>query len=101
MKISNARAFIASTLMVLLLSSLVTIVSGLIPIQAISGVEADTSSGGLSAASGSNIFAVWYDGTPGNHDIFCRRGTDNGATWKAIRDLSNNGGNSELPQIGV
>jgi hypothetical protein len=53
------------------------------------------------AASGSNVYIVWNDQTPGNYDILLKRSTDNGATWKSIKNLSNNTGNSNLPQIGV
>ena len=61
--------------------------------------ESDSSE--LSAASGSNRFVVWLDGTPGNSDIFFRRSTDNGATWKSIINLSKNPGSSISPQIAV
>ncbi len=49
--------------------------------------------------SGSNVYVVWQDHTPGNIDIFLRRSTDNGATWKAIVNLSNNAGVSRIPQV--
>jgi len=53
------------------------------------------------AVSGSNVYVVWYDFTPGNYDIMFRRSTDNGATWKAAVNLSNNAGTSFTPQIAV
>ena len=53
------------------------------------------------AASGSNVYAVWYDKTPGNYEIFLQRSTDSGATWKAAKNLSNNGGASSDPKIAV
>ena len=52
-------------------------------------------------ASGSNRFAVWQDFTPGNYDIFFRRSTDNGATWKSSVNLSNNPGVSRYPQLAL
>lgn len=61
--------------------------------------ESDSSD--VSAASGSNRFVVWQDGTPGNYDVLFRRSTDNGATWKAVVNLSNNPGNSLDPQLVV
>jgi len=61
----------------------------------------------ISAASGSNRFVVWQDNTcppikcTAQNDIFFRRSTDNGATWKAVVNLSNNTGSSVDPQIAV
>lgn len=60
-----------------------------------------TGSEELAAASGSNRFIVWYDKTPGNYDIFFRRSADNGATWQATKNLSNNVGDSFFPEIAV
>ena len=59
------------------------------------------SSGDVSAASGSNRFVVWEDNTPGNYDILFKRSADNGATWQAVKNLSNNPGHSYNPQIVV
>lgn len=53
------------------------------------------------AASGSNVHVVWYDNTPGKSEILLARSTDNGATWKAIKNVSNNAGDSAGPQITV
>jgi len=65
-------------------------------------VEAEVSgSSEISATSGSNRFVVWQDETPGNADIFFRRSTDNGATWKPKVNLSINPGSSSSPQIAV
>lgn len=58
-------------------------------------------SGDVVAASGSNRFVIWVDKTPGNNDIFFKRSTDNGATWKAEKNLSANSGTSDSPQVGV
>jgi hypothetical protein len=84
-----------SALMAFLLSSFL-VAGGLNKAEA---QESDSSD--VSAASGSNRFVVWQDGTPGNSDIFFRRSTDNGATWKSIVNLSKNPGNSISPQIAV
>jgi len=59
------------------------------------------SSGDVSAASGSNRFVVWEDNTPGNYDVLIKRSADNGATWQAVKNLSNNPGDSLNPQIVV
>jgi Neuraminidase (sialidase) len=50
---------------------------------------------------GANVYVVWYDSSLGNPDILFRRSTDNGATWKAVKNLSNNAGDSTNPQIAV
>lgn len=87
---------------VLLLSSLFAIVNNSTVAAEPAAVNADISSSDeVAVASGSNRFVVWYDGTPGNFDIFFRRSTDNGATWKAVVNLSTNPGISILPQIAV
>ena len=46
--------------------------------------------------SGSNRYLAWIDHTTenGNADIFFRRSTDEGASWKPIANLSQNKGNS-------
>ncbi len=53
------------------------------------------------AVSGSNIYVVWQDFTPGNLDIFFRASNDNGATFGNTINLSNNAGESGRPQIAV
>jgi len=52
-------------------------------------------------ASGSNVYVVWQDFVPSNYDILFKRSTDNGATWKPTVNLSNNAGDSYLPQIAA
>jgi hypothetical protein len=63
--------------------------------------NADSSFGGQIAVSGSNVYVSWHDFTPGNNDIFLRRSTDDGATFGASVNLSNNAGNSIDPQLSV
>jgi hypothetical protein len=53
------------------------------------------------AALGSNVYVTWSDQTTGNSEILFRRSTDNGATWKAVKNLSNNAGNSYSQQIAA
>ena len=53
------------------------------------------------ASSGSNVYIVWRDTTPGNADIFFSRSTDNGMTFENNVNLSNNSGISGLPQIAA
>lgn len=55
----------------------------------------------LVAASGSNRFVVWQDDTPGNNDILFKRSTDNGATWKAVKNLSNSADESVMPYFAA
>jgi Neuraminidase (sialidase) len=55
------------------------------------------------AASGSNVYVVWFgvdEVFTGDSDIFFRRSTDNGATWKSIVPLSNSG-EAFSPQLAV
>ncbi|HXV47102.1 MAG TPA: sialidase family protein [Nitrososphaera sp.] len=53
------------------------------------------------AVSGSDVYVVWYDSTPGSSDIFFRHSSDDGATWDAKKNLSSNAGDSSSPQIAV
>jgi hypothetical protein len=48
---------------------------------------------------GANVYVTWQDATPGKYDIFDIRSDDNGSTWKAIQNLSNNAGTSTHGQI--
>jgi BNR repeat protein len=59
------------------------------------------STGPQIAVSGSNVYVAWVDETAGNREILLRRSTDNGATWKFVKNLSNNLGDSYLGQIVV
>ncbi len=40
------------------------------------------------AAEGSNIYAVWWDTTPGSESICFRRSNNGGATWTALKRLA-------------
>src|SRR5207237_251256 len=48
---------------------------------------------------GSNVYIVWQDKTPGDFDIFFRVSTNNGSTFASTKNLSNNDGESSIPQI--
>ncbi|HEY3247731.1 MAG TPA: sialidase family protein [bacterium] len=45
--------------------------------------------------SGTFVHLLWMDYTPGKEDVFYRRSTDGGLTWKAAINLSNNAGSSD------
>jgi hypothetical protein len=51
------------------------------------------------ATSGNNVHVVWGGTTPGDNDIFYRKSTDNGSTFKDTKNLSNNAGISFKPMI--
>jgi len=53
------------------------------------------------AATGSNVFAVWTDNTPGNNQIFFAKSTDGGATFGGAINLSNSNGIALVPKIAV
>ena len=53
------------------------------------------------AVSGTNIYVVWVDDTPGNAEIYFRKSLDSGATWQASQRLTSNAGSSECPAIAV
>jgi len=52
-------------------------------------------------ADGSKIYLVWYDGTPGNYEIFFIKSTSSGATWQTAKRLTNTTGESYNPEIAV
>ena len=52
-------------------------------------------------ADGNNVYLVWMDDSRNNFDVFFRRSTDNGASFKDIINLSNNAGHSGSPAMGV
>ena len=53
------------------------------------------------AASGNNVYVVWYDNTPGNSEILYKRSTNGGATFGGNISLSNNAGSSLVPAIAA
>jgi hypothetical protein len=54
------------------------------------------------AASGSNVYVIWTDTTPGNLlDILFRASNNNGTSFGTPINLSNNAGSSQLPQIAA
>jgi Collagen triple helix repeat (20 copies) len=54
------------------------------------------------AVSGTNVYVVWEDFTPGNSDILYKRSTDGGISFvEPTENLSNNDGSSELPAIAA
>ena len=46
-----------------------------------------------------NVYVVWSESIPGNSDIFFARSADNGQTFNSPQNISQNTGNSNLPQI--
>ncbi|WP_148681004.1 sialidase family protein [Candidatus Nitrososphaera gargensis] len=51
------------------------------------------------AASGNNVYVVWWDNKTENWEIFFARSTDNGRTFEQPLNLSNNTGRSENAQV--
>jgi hypothetical protein len=50
-----------------------------------SGISEDPA---LAVGSGTNIYVVWNDDTPGTQEIYFKRSTDGGATWNSARRLT-------------
>jgi hypothetical protein len=55
------------------------------------------------AIQGSNVYVIWTQLNAGGTlaDIFLKRSTDSGATWKSSKNVSNNDGWSENGQVAV
>jgi hypothetical protein len=53
------------------------------------------------AVSGSNVYVVWVDNSPGHYILYLKKSADYGDTFDAKRNLSKNPGNSFSPQIAV
>ena len=61
----------------------------------------DSNFAALAVNSSSGIHVVWYDDTPGNHEIYSRRSTNGGSTWTVTKRLTWNSGSSYHPTITV
>jgi len=48
------------------------------------------------AVSGSNVYVAWTNDTTGNNEIYFKRSTDNGATWKDSKQLTTSGTSMNL-----
>jgi hypothetical protein len=55
----------------------------------------------LAATAGGALQAVWWEGRDGNPEVYGKRSTDNGATWLADQDLSNDPDTSWCPSLAV
>jgi Collagen triple helix repeat (20 copies) len=53
------------------------------------------------AVSGSNVYVIWEDTIPDNADIFFAVSNNNGISFGTPINISNNVGNSVVPQIAV
>ena len=51
------------------------------------------------AASGSNVYVVWADESPGNFEVLFKRSTNNGESFGSTKNLSNNPPESLSPEI--
>jgi hypothetical protein len=53
------------------------------------------------AISGTTALVAWFDGTPGNNDIFLARSTNGGAAFATPANLSSNAGASVDPSVAI
>jgi len=53
------------------------------------------------AVSGANVYVVWQDYMPGNSEIYFRHSADDGATWEAVKRLTNLSNSSEYPKVAA
>ena len=50
---------------------------------------------------GANLYVVWDDDSSGNDEIYFMKSTDKGVTWGTAKNLTNNAGESQFPNIAV
>jgi BNR repeat-containing family member len=55
----------------------------------------------IAGDSKSGLYVVWYDDTPGNDEIYCRKSADGGTSWGAVQRLTWTSGNSRSPSIAI
>ncbi|HKQ22027.1 MAG TPA: hypothetical protein VJS91_08310 [Nitrososphaeraceae archaeon] len=53
------------------------------------------------AVSGNNVYVVWQDNSTGNGDIYLKGSFNNGENFTKRRNISDDPGSSQLPQIAV
>lgn len=53
------------------------------------------------SASGSSVYAVWADTTPGNREVLFSRSTDNGTSFEGSPNLSNNTSDSHNQELAA
>ena len=51
--------------------------------------------------SGSNVYVVFVDNSPGNCEIFLKKSADAGATWQVAKRISRNTGWSRYPAVAA
>lgn len=52
----------------------------------------------IAADTNDHLHVVWFDGTPGNYEVYYRKSTDGGADWNTINRLTWNSGDS-IPRM--
>ena len=67
--------------------------------QRITWNPGDSGSLSLSIDSTDNIYMGWDDMSPGNHEIFFKKSTDNGSTWTGADRVTWNQANSYNPSL--
>jgi hypothetical protein len=55
----------------------------------------------IATDSSANIHVVWDDDTPGRREVFYRGSPDGGATWSAVKRLTQLAGDSQVPSIAI
>jgi len=53
------------------------------------------------STSGSSVYAVWADNTPGNREVLFSRSTDNGTSFEDTRNLSNDASDSHNQEMAA
>jgi hypothetical protein len=69
--------------------------------QRLTWTSGDSQAPALTIDSSGGLDAVWWDNTPGNAEIFFRKGSPGGAAWTASLRLTWSPGNSYGPALAV
>jgi hypothetical protein len=71
------------------------------PIKSLTSSSVDSTAPAIAVDSLGNPNIVWGESTSGNTEIYCRKSTDQGATWVPLERLTWTSGNSGEPAIAV
>jgi hypothetical protein len=70
-------------------------------VQRLTSTPGKSYSPALAISSGTTLYVVWEDDTPGNYELHYRRSGNRGSTWAAVQRLTWTSGDSVSPTAAV